>query len=214
MLFLQLQLVLLLILKPSLAWKTTHFEAAKVESYEIQETVKKSGLACYNHCINTFLCQAVIYDQDCILITDTKVSNTGTNTALEIKNEIRGKVSKIEIKTSNAASSTTSNPVGVEICGETKSCCKIYPFDNSPTPFYTYGQLDTFTDLYLSECLNFGLHGLLSVKIFKTSTDGWLGEYLKIYLKHRGYYHCAITDWLDDSVGYSLELFLDCQYFE
>ena len=96
-----------------------------------------------------------------------------------------------------------------------RKCCKIDAFTNTldPIPFSTYGQFDTFTDGQLSECLNFGLHGLITVKIWKTGSNGWLGEYLKIYLENRGYYHCEITNWLDDSTGYSLELFLDCEYF-
>ena len=115
------QLVLFLLLKQSFAWKTIHFEATKVESFEIQESVNKSGFACFNRCTETTLCQAVIYDQNCILITDTTLSNTGVNTALQIKNEIRAQITKIEIKTSDVASSTTSNPLGVEICGENRS---------------------------------------------------------------------------------------------
>ena len=92
MLFLQF---VFLLIKSNFAWKTVHFEATKVESYEIQESVNKSGFACFNQCINTFLCQAVINDQDCILITDTKVSDSGQISALQIKSEIRGKITKI-----------------------------------------------------------------------------------------------------------------------
>ena len=206
-----LQIILSILQCPTLAWKTIQYETTKIESYEIQEFVDKSGFDCFNHCTKTSLCHGVIYNENCILITKPVISSGGTQKALLIKNEVRAQITKIEIKTASTPyTASTSNPVSTEICGENGKCCKIDPFASTNLPFEV-GKLTSFIDEQLYECLNFGLNGLKSVKISVFGPDGWLGEYMKIYLKNKGQYFCEITNWLGDGPGNSQ--ILNCKYY-
>ena len=41
-------------------------------------------------------------------------------------------------------------------------------------------------------------------------TDGWLGEYLKIYLDNQGHFNCPIASWMDSDKDQ--ELSLECTF--
>ena len=121
------------------------------------------------------------------------------------------KIMKIEIKTSDEYYADTSHQVGIEICNEDYICCKLEP-PSSEEYYFALDSTDTFIEGELSECEDFGLKRLTSVKVWMYDTNGWLGEFLKIYLDNQGQFNCLITQWLDDDPNYDQELSLECTF--
>ena len=98
--------------------------------------------------------------------------------------------------------------MSLEICNDNSICCKVEP--NSE--LYFTNTTDVFIGEELSECQDFGLKRLSNVKISMYGTNGWLGEYLKIYLDNQGHFNCLITLWLDNNPKFDLEMSLNCTF--
>ena len=96
--------------------------------------------------------------------------------------------------------------MGLQICNENSNCCKVDPL---PENFSTNNT--NIRNNELSECRNFELSRITSVRIWISGTNGWLGEHLRIYLDIQGHYYCPITDWLDGD-GDNQELSLECTF--
>ena len=98
--------------------------------------------------------------------------------------------------------------MSLEICNENSDCCKLEP--NSEV--YFTNTTDIFRGEKLSECQDFGLKRLSNVKVSMFGTNGWLGEYLKIYLDNQGHFNCLITSWLDNNPKFDQEMSLNCTF--
>ena len=120
------------------------------------------------------------------------------------------KINKIDIKTSDNFYAATNHQVGIEICSEDSNCCNLEP-PSTEDYYFAVDSTDTFIEEKLSECQDFGLKRLTGVKVsMYDDDDGWLGEYLKIYLANQGHYNCPINKWLDNDDDQ--ELSLECTF--
>ena len=119
----------------------------------------------------------------------------------------RGKIVKIEVKKrSDPSYSSTNAQITANLYGADGNCCDITNFDNPNYNDFEAGKVDIFEKATLLDCEDFDLIGLQSMTMKIIGTDGWLGEYLKIYLDNGGHYHCKIEAWVDD---YLPDLVLD-----
>ena len=206
------------VLQITFAFDNYQFKSQKISSYEIQETlIGHSAMHCCIYCGTNFLCEAVIFSEgkNCVLLTQIQSDEVSDTSAYVLQNRAAAKINKIAIKTSDEDYADTTHRVGIEICNEYSICCNLEPSCDldSCQEYFNLDSTDTFIKEELSECQDFGLKSLTSVKVWMYDTNGWLGEYLKIYLDNQGHYNCLITKWLDDNPNYDQELSLECTYY-
>ena len=139
-------------------------------------------------------------------------SDTSDTMAYVLQSRPPAIIQKIEIKTSNEDHADTKHQVGLEICTGNSQCCKLEPSQEDEEHFQK-DALDSFTDGNLLECQGFGITSLENVKIYMYDTNGWLGEYVKIYFEsYQGNYDCPIDQWLDNAADAVQELNLECTF--
>ena len=203
--------------------ETRYFKLQPIEDgYEtLPETITSQSIVqCCIFCSMNSLCEAVMLkDQNCIMLSNIKVSDRSDVSAYVMQNRPVMKIfqiSKIEIKESDEDDGALGyfHKLSLEICNENSKCCH---FDPSPSKFE---DLDTFVGNDLKDCQDFELGEIGSVKIwiaeddFPVISDIWLGEWVKIYVGDQGHFNCLIPKWLahefDVDYDYEPELYLEC----
>ena len=112
----------------------------------------------------------------------------------------------VKIETSNATDAETSDNPSIKICSKSdvQSCCSFKPTG------LTKNSLKTITRDNINNCRNFNhVGGIGKVTVTSQGTDGWRGEYIKIY-KDEAVTYCPITEWVDHNPGETTTT-LSCQ---
>ena len=113
-----------------------------------------------------------------------------------------GKIVEIQTKTSGEIfadiSSEAAAHLDLVICGTT-DCCLIDTLSNGNINFML-GAIDDFFGPDLQGCENFEMpnNELKLLKISHRGYDAWLGEFINVSLDSGVYFHCEITQWLDN----------------
>ena len=187
-------------------WQSLSFNKVTVIDYVVQEEHNVSPIVCANYCLNKPVCQGMVYeDSNCKLITDV-INGPGGSKEVFLHGQIRGKIVKMIVQTSDIPDAGPVAAVKTDLCGEDNQCCHMADF-NHPGADLRQSQTDVYENGFLLGCEKFPLHGFKSYKLQHVGSNAWRGEWIKIFFQDDSHYYCEITDLLDGNY-----LNLDCEF--
>ena len=201
----------------SLGWKNRNFKLQTVSNVEILEEINdKTIFQCATYCLTKTKCEAMgVNENKCYLFKNVLSSPGIIMGQVHVLDLIQSKIIKVEVKTANEQGSKTDDVVTGNICGTDGKCCFMANFDIPDHDDFKSGAVDIYEGADLLDCENFHLVGFQSITLTLMGSNGWLGEYFKIYLENGYIYDCKIEDWLDDNEPYLSSAVLDkntCNY--
>jgi len=110
-------------------------------------------------------------------------------------------IKMIQVKTSNSLkqAGTKDSPIKIKVCDCSNNCCNA-TFDNSEKNRFTAGSTVSFRGDDIGTCATSSLeHGDLVVTLEKEKNDGWLLEYVNIWMNRGSEVMCKINTWVDSS---------------
>ena len=115
------------------------------------------------------------------------------------------------MKTQGVGGAGTDSPISMTICQDNR-CCKTGTID-SPGADHDQSQLNQYEENYLGGCKGFSLTKAPVVKLKIKGTDGWRGDWIKIFTgsktsPNQGAY-CNVDVWLDDNKEITLSCSMD-----
>lgn len=115
------------------------------------------------------------------------------------------------MKTQGVGEAGSDSPISMTICQDNR-CCKTGTMD-SPGADHDQSQLNEYEGNYLGGCKGFSLTKAPVVKLKIQGTDGWCGDWIKIFTgskisPNQGAY-CNVDVWLDDNEEITLSCSID-----